>query len=204
MNKILCYLIVLNLFVCQKPGTGTGLIKNIIIPGWGFSELEQNKDKSKKYILREMILWGSLFASAKTSDIFENNYISYSNNYANANVSNHNFEYSLNVGSYNSIYLYNEAMLRKRSPSSVYPENDDYIWEWASSDQRIKYKKMVQTSLDLDKVKDFTIAGLIVHRVVAAINYMYYLNKGYESGLSSVITTPDQYTLQFNFKYNLY
>ena len=121
-----------------------------------------------------MILWGALFTSGKTSNLFEDSYISYSNDYANTNVDNHNFEYSLNVGNYDSIYLYNEAMLRKRSPDNVYPENDNYRWEWDSADNRIKYKRMLQTSLDLDKIKSFTVAGLIVHRIVSVINYMYY------------------------------
>ena len=41
MNKILCYLIVLSLSLCQKPSSGIGLIKNIILPGWGFSESDE-------------------------------------------------------------------------------------------------------------------------------------------------------------------
>tara|TARA_A100001011_G_scaffold337732_1_gene368092 strand:- start:340 stop:954 length:615 start_codon:yes stop_codon:yes gene_type:complete len=204
MGKKIFYILTFSVCLSQVEVQSSGLLKNIILPGWGYSEQSEFKKQKKTYLFREMVLWSTLFLSGKTSDIFQSNYTSFSSNHAYANVSNHNFEYSLNVGRYNSIYLYNNAMLQQRNPDAVYPENDLYSWDWDSNNNRLRYKKMIQTSLDFDKVKDFTFAGLIIHRIISGINYMYYIKKGNESNFSSMVLTPDQHTVQINFQYNLY
>ena len=104
-------------------------------------------------------------------------YSSYGIDYANANIANNDLEYSMNVGNYNSMYLYNEAMLRKRQGDNVYPENEGYDWDWNSSENRLKYRRMFEASSNLGKVADFAVAGLIINRMIAAINYIYYLNQ---------------------------
>ena len=100
------------------------------------------------------------------------------------------------------MYEYNQAMLRKRRPDDVYPSNQGYNWEWNSSNKRLKYKKMLQVSRDLDKIGDFAIASLIIHRAVSVINYMYYAQSGSNSKISSSVSKPDQNTVQLKIKYN--
>ena len=202
MKYILYILIILN--ISFSSNTRYGFIKNIIVPGWGFMDTKEHKNKAKGFLLREIIMWSSLLSSRQISDLYEDNYIAYGIDYASTNVSNHSSMYSINVGNYNSIYSYNEAMLRKRSPESTYPEGQNFDWEWSSNQERVKYKKILQTSRDLDKIGDFSIAGILVHRIIAGINYLYYTKKGNKSRLSSVMTRPDQETVQLTLKINLY
>ena len=93
-------------------------------------------------------------------------------------------------------------MLRKRRPDDVYPDNEGYEWEWDALANRLKYKKMLQVSRDLDKIGDFAIASLIVHRMVAVVNYMYYFRTGSNSKISSDVSKSDQNTVLLNIKYN--
>tara|TARA_Y100001970_G_C13790272_1_gene629898 strand:+ start:7 stop:612 length:606 start_codon:yes stop_codon:yes gene_type:complete len=180
----------------------SGILKNLIVPGWGFEQLDNHQDKSKKYFLREAIMWGSFMTSRSSSNLFEDYYISYGIDYSDADILRYDDGYSINVGNYDSMFEYNQAMLRKRRPEDVYPHNEGYDWEWNSTSNRLKYKKMLQVSRDLDKVGDFTIASLLIHRVVSAINYMYYAQTGNNSKISSDISKPDQNTVIFKIKYN--
>ena len=47
------------------------------------------------------------------------------------------------------------------------------------------------------------IAGLLIHRIVAVINYTYLMNKGESLGLSSSVYKTDPQTIQLEFKFNL-
>ena len=66
----------------------------------------------------------------------------------------------------------------------------------------LKYKKILQVSRDLDKIGDFAVASLLIHRAVSAINYMYYAQTGKNSKFSSDISKTNQSTVIFKIKYN--
>ena len=183
--------------------SGLGLIKNIIIPGMGMPKTEEYQNLKKDYLLREVVIWGTLFSSRQNSNMYENNYINYGVEYGETDVSDYNYQYAINVGDYDSFSEYNDAMLRKRLSERVYPQNQGYEWDWESSDNRLKYRNMLRTSRDLDKIGDFAIAGLLIHRIVAVINYAYLMNKGKSLGLSSNIYKKDSQTIQLEFKFNL-
>ena len=183
--------------------SGLGLIKNIIIPGMGMPKTEEYQNLKKNYLLREVVIWGTLFSSRQNSNMYENNYINYGVEYGETDVSDYNYQYAINVGDYDSFSEYNDAMLRKRLSERVYPQNQGYEWDWESRDNRLKYRNMLRTSRDLDKIGDFAIAGLLIHRIVAVINYAYLMNKGKSLGLSSNIYKKDSQTIQLEFKFNL-
>ena len=134
--------------------------------------------------------------------MFEDYYSSYGIDYADADILNYGSDYAMNVGSYDSMYSYNEAMLRKRQPQNVYSANQGYEWQWTSINHRLKYKRMFETSRDLDKIGDFAIASLIINRMIATINYMYYSRTGTNLKVSSNLSKSDQNTILFNLKYN--
>tara|TARA_Y100000996_G_C22403649_1_gene594177 strand:- start:82 stop:687 length:606 start_codon:yes stop_codon:yes gene_type:complete len=200
MIKTVYIILSLNLLISSSHGSG--VLKNIIIPGWGFEQLENHQNTSKRYFLTEASIWASFITSRASSDLFEDYYVSYGIDYSNADILSYDEGYSINVGNYDSMYEYNQAMLRKRRPDDVYPSNQGYNWEWNSSNKRLKYKKMLQVSRDLDKIGDFAIASLIIHRAVSVINYMYYAQSGSNSKISSSVSKPDQNTVQLKIKYN--
>ena len=177
---------------------GTGFIKNIVVPGWGF----EDKQQSKKHLFREVIIWGAMLSASKSSDMLQDYYSSYGIDYADADIANNDLQYSMNVGNYNSMSLYNEAMLRKRQGQDVYPENEGYEWEWNSNDQRVRYRRMFEASSNLGKVADFAVAGLMINRMIAGISYIYYHRTGNTSKVSSDFSKIDKNTFLLNVKYN--
>ena len=139
----------------------------------------------------------------RSSDIYEANYINYGFDYSGTDVADFNSQYAINVGDYDSMSDYNNAMLGKRLPDRVYPQDEGYDWSWESSNNRLKYRNMLRTSRDLDKIGDFAIAGLLIHRIVGLINYNYLINKGKSLGLSSSVYKTDFQTVQLELKFNL-
>ena len=201
MKKILAILFIISISICSN--SSLVLIKNIVIPGLGMPNTEKYQKIKKQYLLREVILWGSLFSSRRSSDVYSNNYINYGIDYSDTDVSNFNYQYAINVGDYNSMSEYNDAMLRRRLPDKLYPQDEGYDWIWEAPSNRLKYRNMLRTSRDLDKLGDFAIAGLLIHRIVGIINYAYIKNKGRPLGLSTDIYKADNETVQLNFKFNL-
>jgi hypothetical protein len=196
MKKYIYIVIIVS--IALPSNIGTGFIKNIIVPGWGF----ENKQQSKKYFFREVVIWGTIFSAKNSSDMLQGYYSSYGIDYANADIANNDLEYSMNVGNYNSMSLYNEAMLRKRQGDDVYPENEGYDWNWNSNDHRLKYRKIFEASSNLGKVADFAVAGLIINRMIAGISYLYYHRTGSESKISSDFSKSDKNTFLLKLKYN--
>ena len=201
MKKILAILFIISISICSN--SSFVLIKNIVIPGLGMPNTEKYQKIKKQYLLREVVLWGSLFSSRRSSDVYSNNYINYGIDYSDTDVSDFNYQYAINVGDYNSMSEYNDAMLRRRLPDKLYPQDEDYDWNWEAPSNRLKYRNMLRTSRDLDKLGDFAIAGLLIHRIVGIINYTYIKNKGRPLGLSTDIYKADNETVQLNFKFNL-
>ena len=201
MKKIIFIVLFASFLICSD--SRLSLIKNIIIPGMGIPNTEEYSKIKKHYLLREVVIWGTLFSSKQSSDIYESNYINYGVDYCGSDVSDFNYQYAINVGDYDSLSEYNDAMLGKRLSDKLYPQDQGYNWDWESSNNRLKYRNMLRTSRDLDKVADFAIAGLLIHRIVAVINYTYLMNKGEYLGLSSSVYKTDPQTIQLEFKFNL-
>ena len=201
MKKIFILLIISSCLICSSAEWSP--LKNIIIPGMGVPNIDRFDKIKKNYLLREVLIWGVLFSSNQNRDMYNDNYINYGISYANTNVDSFNFQYAINVGDYDSMSDYNNAMLGRRLADKVYPQDEGYDWNWKSSKDRLKYRDMLRTSRDLDKIGDFAIAGLIIHRIVALINYNYLKNNGESLGISSNIYKRDSQTVQLELKFNL-
>ena len=201
MKKVIVLISIMSFLVCSNQRMG--LIKNFIIPGSGIPETEQYSKTKRNYLIREAFIWGALFSSRQNSDVYEDNYINYGIDYSGANVADFNYQYAINVGDYNTMSDYNNAMLGRRIPDKVYPNDEGYEWNWESNSNRLKYRDMLRTSRNLDKLGDFAIAGLLIHRIVGIINYTYLMNNNKSLGLSSNIYKTDLETVQLEFKFNL-
>ena len=87
---------------------GIGFIKNIAVPGWGF----ENKTQSKQHFLREIIIWTALLSAKGSATMFEDYYSSYGIDYANTDIPNYDFQYSMDIGNYNSMSFLIAGQLR--------------------------------------------------------------------------------------------
>ena len=200
MKKI--FLIIITSTMVFSANEQLGLLKNMIIPGWGFQDLDNQKNQSKKYLFRDVIIWSSLITARNSSDLFEDYYTTLGIDHSNASILEYGDGYAINVGNYDSMDEYNNVMLRKRRPSDVYPVNQGYEWEWDSTSKRVKYKKMLQASRDLDKIGDFAVAGLIINRLISSINYLYYVQTGKNSKLnSSIINSKEDIKLNLEYTF---
>ena len=59
---------------------------------------------------------------------------------------------------------------------NVYSD-DDQNWQWDSTDSRLKFDQLRRNSVISDMFAEFAIAGLIINRIVSAIDIMYLQGK---------------------------
>ncbi len=67
---------------------------------------------------------------------------------------------------------YNEAKLRQRDLTAVYPEGGAYEWNWDSDASRRRFERMRISSDRADRAALFTAGGIALNHIVSGINAM--------------------------------
>jgi len=165
-------LIIITPLNSQSRIDGKKIVKSAIFPGWGQSQMGFNK-RADSYFKREGILLLTYLGNKSISKWNQNTYIAFAELHSNVNTENKDYLFFVNLGHYNTLEDYNQTKDRKRLPSDKYPENEDYNWEWDSIENRLKFDSIRLRSATFSKYADFTIAGLILHRVVSLIDILY-------------------------------
>ena len=209
MKKIIFILLLSLIFPNAK-------IKSLILPGWG--ELSIDKQSRGKYFLyAESLLIISAYSFNKLSNSYESDYIAYAMDHANANLSNKDYMFALDVGSNDNISDFNNIKKRQRSllmtldlngdiirefGHEVYPEGVGYDWNWDSESNRSTFNSMRINSINYEKYAGFALAGMLLNRIISLIEVMFLENQK-ESKISSIII-PKGYNgmeLQFHIKF---
>jgi hypothetical protein len=176
-------------------------IKSAILPGWG--ELTYDKtDRAKSFFVRESLIWLSLLGSQYVSSNYESKYSAFSRLHADIDLSDKEYQFVVDIGNYDSLEDYNDAKERTRQFSMKYPEGEGYEWEWDTSENRLQFDEYRITSSTADKFSSFTIAGLILHRVISLIDVLYLERIGSKIDLESAIIPLGKDQVEFRLGIN--
>jgi hypothetical protein len=152
----------------EKKSAGLGIIYSLLLPGMG--ELYADSYSSGKYFtIADGILWGTLIGFSAYSSWQESNYMSYAAARAGVNNNNKDDNYYSIIGDYSSIYAYNNEKALERNFDQMYNEQQ-YYWEWNSTEERRTYRDMWTSSEQASNNIRFVVGGLILNRVISAIN----------------------------------
>ena len=187
--------------MAQTPIDGKKVLKSIILPGWGQNKLGFEKS-ANKYFKREGLLLLSYFSNKSLAKWYQGDYTALAELHANVNTDDKDYLFFVNLGHYNSLQDYNDIKDRKRLVNDKYPENVNYNWRWDSVENRLKFDSVRIKSAIFVKYADFTIAGLILHRVISLIDILYLeKNKStWKLESQTLINNGDPY-LQIIFKF---
>jgi hypothetical protein len=170
----------------EKKSVGLGIIYSLLLPGMG--ELYADSYGSGKYFtIADGILWGTLIGMSAYSGWQEDNYKTYAASLADVvNDGNKDEEFYANIGDYTSVYSYNDQKALERNFNEMYDE-EAYFWKWNSTDERRTYRDMWNSSETANNNIRFVVGGLILNRIVSAINAARLVssyNKGLEKEVS--------------------
>jgi hypothetical protein len=153
----------------EKKSVGLGIVYSLLLPGMG--ELYADSYSSGKYFtIADGVLWGTLIGMSAYSNWQEDNYKTYAASLADVvNDGNKDEEFYANIGDYTSVYTYNDQKALERNFNEMYDE-EAYFWKWNSTDERRTYRDMWNSSETASNNIRFVVGGLILNRVISAIN----------------------------------
>ena len=176
--------------------------KSLIIPGWGQLELEEQK-RSRNFLILEACSWLSFLGSSYANNWYIDDYISFGTYHAGIDLNTINdSELSLlivHMSQYDNMYEFNETMERQRRFNDTYPDIQKYQWDWDTTKNRNNFNDLRIKSSNAKKINNFTIAALIVNRIVSFID-VAYLNGQNGVKLESTLVPTSNSSLAFNLK----
>ena len=153
----------------EKKSVGLGIIYSLLLPGMG--ELYADAYNTGKYFtIADGVLWGTLIGMSAYSNWQEDNYKAYAASTGGViNDSNKDEDFYANIGDYTSVYTYNDQKALERNFDEMYDE-EAYFWKWNTTDERRAYRDMWNSSETASNNIRFVVGGLILNRIVSAIN----------------------------------
>jgi len=169
------------------------IMKSTILPGWGENALGATK-RSNSFLLREGLIWLSLIGGQTIHNWYKSDYTTFAILHAGTDPSTKDYQYAVDIGNYDNFDEYNFAKEQLRQGELIYPEEQNYEWEWDSESNRQKFDDMRIISGTAEKLVSFSIGGLIVHRVISVIDVLYLERKNSTFRLeSSIIPSGKDY-----------
>ena len=97
----------------------------------------------------------------------------------------------VHLSQYDNIYDYNDTMERQRRYDDTYPDTPKYHWDWDSTKNRNSFNDLRVKSSIAKKVKNFSIAALIINRALSFFDVAYLNGKNNYKLESNVIPISD-------------
>ncbi|MFZ4619212.1 MAG: hypothetical protein ACOYNS_01525 [Bacteroidota bacterium] len=152
----------------KKSGT-TAVLYSLLLPGMG--ELYADGFDNGRYsLIAEGGLWLSYFAFQQYGSWIQTDARNFASAHAGAQISGKDDQYFVNLGNFINAYEYNDKKLRDRDIDRVYNVDAGFNWQWDSDANRKEFRAMRVSSERVLNNSQFIIAGVIVNRIVSAIN----------------------------------
>ena len=171
--------------------------KSFLMPGSGERDLGYSKS-SKFFMQSEILLFTACYSAFKTSDLIENEYISYAAKHAGATTPIDD-RYWTDIGNYNTNNDFDSEHLRMRD--SKEGQWSEHPWDWQSD--HIKRKKFENMRIKSDKYflfGKFLVGGVIMNHIISSINTLYILRINEDNTLS---LKPSIQKSNGNYRYGL-
>ena len=178
------------------------ILKSAILPGWGELDLD-NQKRSTQFFIQEASIWIVYLGLNSISKSYMSDYRAFATLHAGIDMRNKPYQYSVDIGDYNTYEEFVEAKKRNRQADQIWPENFGYEWSWDSNNNRQEYDNMRIISGIAKKYSKFAIAAMIANRIVSTIDILYLqnINKRYKIGssISKLEINHIEYSFIINF-----
>lgn len=158
----------------QRSASGRkgAVLRSLLLPGWGQRALGSDR-WARRFLVAEAGLWLSFAAADKWAAVNRDDYRSYAAQYAGVSNRSRPDIYYFRLGAWDNIGEYNQEQLRRRNIAAVYITGSDADWDWEGPSHRKRYRQLRRSSLRWDQTATIAVSGLVVNRVLAAINILF-------------------------------
>jgi hypothetical protein len=152
-----------------KKKVGLAVLYSLLLPGMG--ELYVGDYNTGKYLtIAEGALWITYGAFYWNGSWIQNDARRFAVQHASANIAGKGDQYFVDIGNYNSVYEYNEEILRQRNEHKVYDPQSSFYWKWDSGLNREQYRDLRVSSDNVFNNARFVLAAVAVNHLISAFN----------------------------------
>ena len=191
-------------FVCiliQNLNANSNLMRSLILPGWGELKMEETK-RSRVLMTADLSIFVTYLLGKNFNASYIDQYKAYGSLYADADMTGKDYSYIVNMSNYNSMDEYNQDMSNRKNYDDMY-EDSNYNWEWDSKRKRLNFNDMRESSIVSEKFAEFAVAGLIINRVISAIDILYLTNKNSNVKLNAFVLPEKNEGMSLNLSFSL-
>jgi len=165
----------------SKKSPAIALLLSLVLPGSGHYYLDR-MDVGKYFLGADAVGWIGLVTMNVYGNSVQDDARSYSAIHADiTNPGSQDDDFYTNIGSYNSVYEYNNAKLSTGEYNSLYSTSANY-WDWDNINNRNFYNSQRKQSERIYNNRIVFSSLLIVNRIVAGISaYLIGTNIGKKS-----------------------
>lgn len=164
----------------KLPSKGTAFFLSFLLPGSG--EYYAGSTKMAKIFLgTEVALWSAFGTLRYYGSRLEHDYQLYAKAHAGVSISGKDKDYFVDVENFESIEAYNQYQLQQRNLNDVYPETDEYSWQWDSESNRKKFGNMRIKSDSAYRHSLFMIGGVVINHIISSIDAVRIVHKKQKS-----------------------
>lgn len=175
------------------------VLKSAILPGWGQSELGEEK-KKKIFTIFEFSALAACFASYGFSKHIQYNFKTFAANHANVQNFDNDRQFWVDIGNYINPDSHDNEHLRWRENVNLYRDNS--LWSWDSYNNMKKFEKLRIKSDFLNRQGKFIAGAILINHIISSIDALYIKNIKKQRSLefSSSIDKGNP-RLELNFKF---
>lgn len=168
----------------QKKSTGLAIVYSLLLPGMG--ELYADAyDSGVYFTIADGVLWGTYIGMNVYGNWQKDRYITYAQTNGGITTENKDETYYATIGEYLDIDQYNDEKAFEYNFNEMY-DIEKYFWKWNTSEERKNYRSMWVSSEQTFNDMRFVVWGLLLNRVVSAINAVRLVSR-YNNNLSQEV-----------------
>lgn len=160
--------LLVNADVPGKKSAALAILYSLLLPGMGELYVG-NYNTGKYFTIAEAALWGTYIGIDAYGNWQKDNYKKYAQTNGGVDPAGKDDDYYANIGSYKDIYQYNDDKSFNRDYGAMY-ETGSQFFKWNTTEERKTYRNMWVSSENAFNNIRFVVGGLIVNRIVSAVN----------------------------------
>ncbi len=179
-------------------------MRSLVLPGWGELKMQEKK-RAKIFMATDLAIISTYLLGKSFNRWYIDRYTAYGTLHADADMNGKNYAFIVNMSNYDSMDDYNHDMMIHHNANyldDIY-EDPSYNWQWDSTNNRINFNNMRESSLIAEKFAEFAVAGLIINRVVSAIDVLYLKNSKSPVALSAFLLPEKNDGVSLNVSFSL-
>jgi len=157
--------------VNAQPEPSRSFLRSLAVPGWGHHyNNPESWTRGKIHLGADILLIGSYFGLSVRANNLEDQFETFAQLRSGVPIENRSRSFRLAIGQFSSLQEYNDFQLRSRNWNRLLPDVPENRWEWASEEDRRRYRDLRESSDNAQNQLPAIGALLVVNRVISAIS----------------------------------